>query len=50
MKTIKEAAKIFGVHCQTIRNWIRDGIIKAVKIERTVRIPDEEIDRLKKGE
>ena len=49
MKTIKETAKIFGVHCQTIRNWIRDGIIKAVKIERTVRIPDEEIERLKRG-
>ena len=49
MKTIKETAKIFGVHWQTIRNWIRDGIIKAVKIERTVRIPDEEIERLKRG-
>ena len=49
MKTIKETAKIFGVHWQTVRNWIRDGKIKAVKIERTIRIPDEEIWRLKKG-
>lgn len=50
MKTIKETAKIFGVHWQTVRNWIRDGKIKAVKIERTIRIPDEEIGRLKRGE
>lgn len=49
MKTIKETAKIFGVHWQTVRNWIRDGKIKAVKIERTIRIPDEEIERLKRG-
>jgi len=50
MKTIRETAKIFGVHWQTIRNWIRDGKIKAVKIERTVRIPEEEIERVKRGE
>lgn len=49
MKTIKETAKIFGVHWQTVRNWIRDGKIKAVKIERTVRIPEEEIERVKRG-
>lgn len=49
MKTIRETAKIFGVHWQTIRNWIRDGKIKAVKIERTVRIPEEEIERVKWG-
>ena len=49
MKTIKETADIFGVHWQTVRNWIRDGQIKAIKIERTVRIPDEEIERLKRG-
>lgn len=50
MKTIRETAKIFGVHWQTIRNWIRDGKIKVVKIERTIRIPEEEIERLKRGE
>lgn len=50
MKTIRETAKIFGVHWQTIRNWIRDGKIKAVKIERTVRIPEEEIERVKRGD
>lgn len=49
MKTIYEAADILGVHWQTIRNWIRKGDIKAIKINRTVRIPEEEIERLKRG-
>lgn len=50
MKSIYEAAKIFGVHWQTIRNWITSGKIKAVKISGTIRISDEEIERVKKGE
>lgn len=50
MKTIRETANIFGVHWQTVRNWISEGKIKAVKINRTVRIPEEEIERLKRGE
>lgn len=50
MKTICEVAELFGVHWQTVRNWIKEGKIKAIKIERTVRIPDEEIERLKRGE
>lgn len=49
MKNVKETAKIFGVHWQTIRNWIKQGKIKAVKINRTIRISDEEIERVKKG-
>lgn len=54
MKTIKETAKIFGVHWQTVRNWIKCGKIKAVKIQwngrTTIRISEEEIERLKRGE
>lgn len=50
MKTIKEVAKIFNVHFNTVRNWIDEGLIKTVKIGRTVRIPDEEVERLKRGE
>lgn len=50
MKTIYEVAELFGVHWQTVRNWIKEGKIRAIKIERTVRIPDEEIERLKRGE
>lgn len=50
MKTIAEVAEIFGVHYNTIRNWIKNGEIKGVKIGNTIRIPDEEIERLKRGE
>lgn len=49
MKTIKETAAIFRVHERTIRNWIRDGKIRAVKIKGTIRIADEEVERLLKG-
>lgn len=49
MKTIKQTADIFGVHWQTVRNWIKDGKLSAVKIKGTIRIPDEEILRLKRG-
>lgn len=50
MKTIRETAQIFGVHWQTIRNWIAEGKIKAAKIGHTVRISEEEIERVKRGE
>ena len=46
MKTIKETAAIFRVHERTIRNWITDGKIRAVKIKGTIRIPDEEVEKL----
>lgn len=49
-KTVKETAAIFGVKPLTIRRWITDGKLRAVKIVGSVRITDEEIERLKKGE
>lgn len=50
MKTIKETAKYFNVSEMTISRWIKCGKLKAVKIVGTVRISEEEIERLKKGE
>lgn len=50
MKTIKEVSEIFGVCRNTVRNWIDRGVIKSVKIGGAVRIPDEEVERLKRGE
>lgn len=49
MKSIKEVAEIFNVSRQTIHAWIKKGAIKAIKIGGTVRISDEEIERVKKG-
>ena len=50
MKTINEVAEIFGVCRNTVRNWTERGLIKAVKIGGSVRIPDEEVERVKRGE
>ena len=50
MVTVKQAAEIFSVTKRTIFRWIESGQIKAIKIGGTVRIPDEENERLKRGE
>ena len=48
MLTIKQAAEMLQVHPHTIHNWIRSGLLKAVKLsERTVRIEQSEIERMK---
>lgn len=52
MKTIKEVAEIFQVSEITIRRWIVSGRLKATQtVEKgAIRISEEEIERLKKGE
>lgn len=50
MVSVKEAAEMFSVTKRTVFRWIENGQIKAIKIGGTVRIPEEEIDRLKRGE
>jgi len=37
--TILETAKLLNVHWQTVRNNIKNGKLKAIKIGKTVRIP-----------
>ena len=43
---VKEAATIFSVSEKTIRRWISDRYIKAVRIGGSVRIPTAEMERL----
>lgn len=50
MYKIKEVARILGFNEWTVRGWVRDGKIKAVKIMSEWRIPEEEVERLKRGE
>lgn len=50
MYRIKEVAQILGFTEQAVRKWVRTGKIKAVKIMSEWRIPEEEVDRLKRGE
>lgn len=42
--TVQEAADLLKVHYQTVRNWIRNGEIRAVKIGRSYRIPKSQIE------
>lgn len=47
--TKKDVCEIFQVSLGTVNNWIKRGRLKVVKIDRSVRIAPEEIERLKKG-
>lgn len=45
-----EAAKMLGVHANTIKEWHRHGKINGVQVGRGwIRIPQSEIDRIKGG-
>jgi excisionase family DNA binding protein len=44
--TIAEAADILKVHHHTIRRWIKDGALRAIKFRRCVRILRSELLRL----
>ena len=46
MYTVTEVAKQFSVSRQTVLKWIKAGKIKAVKVVKVYRIPNEEIERL----
>ncbi len=36
--TIKDAAKLLGVHPNTIRNWIEAGILRRYQVGRGYRV------------
>jgi len=43
--TIAQVAEKFGVHKNTVRNWIRDGILPAYRVgARTVRIRHDDVE------
>lgn len=46
MYTVTEVANKFSVSRQTVLKWIKTGKIKAVKVVKVYRIPNEEIERL----
>ena len=49
MYRIREVAQILGFTERAVREWVRTGKIKAIKIMSEWRIPEEEVERLKKG-
>lgn len=36
--TIRQAAELLGVHPNTIRNWIKAGILKRYQVNRGYRV------------
>jgi excisionase family DNA binding protein len=42
---IKEVCEMLQISRQTLYQWIKDGKIKTVKINKLVRIPEEEIKK-----
>lgn len=42
--TVQEAADLLKVHYQTVRNWIKSGELRVVKIGRSYRIPKSQIE------
>lgn len=51
--TVNEAAEILHVHQRSIRNWIKSGKIRAIKLGKTARptyrISFEELERIGKS-
>ena len=45
--TLQETADLFRVTSRTIRRWIKNGKINQIKFGRTIRISQEEINRIK---
>jgi len=52
MYTVDEFAVVMKVKPLTVRRWIKDGKIKVIQMSKksAIRIPEEELERLKKGE
>ena len=50
MKTVKEIAEQLRVSRKTVLRWIRTGKLKAIKVDRTVRIREEDYSHLIGGE
>lgn len=49
MYSISEVADMFGVHPNTVRNWISSGKVKDIRIKGTIRITESEIRKVVEG-
>jgi excisionase family DNA binding protein len=45
--TVSQAAEALSATSQTIRNWIRSGRLRAVRIGNRFLIPTEEVERMR---
>lgn len=49
MYTIKEFCEMFRISRATFNNWVSKGLVKTVKVDKAVRITEDEVNRLKDG-
>ena len=47
--TVEEIAQLLKLNPETIRRYIKKGILKAVKLERQYRIKEEDLSNFLKG-
>ena len=48
--TITQAAALLNKSDMTVRRWLKEGYIKAIKIGNTWEISSAEVERIKNGE
>lgn len=48
--TVKEVQEILNVSRPTLLDWRNKGILKAIKIGRTVRYDKKEVEKILRGE
>ncbi len=48
--TVQEVAEIFGFSDRTIRNWIKEGLLRAIQVRREYRIPISAVQELQRQE
>ena len=49
MYTIKEFCELFKISRQTFNNWMAKGLVKVIKVDKAVRITEEEVKRIMEG-
>ncbi len=47
--TAEQVAELLQVHLDTVRRWLREGTLHGRKIGRVWRVPESELDNLKKA-
>jgi excisionase family DNA binding protein len=47
--SVEQVADRLGLHVRTVRNYVRDGLLKAVRIGKQYRIAREDLERLTGG-
>lgn len=49
MYSVNEVAKLLDVTTATVRNWVKRGDLKAIRVGSTVRFKKEVIDKVMEG-